>query len=188
MTFLSQVEYAKHRGVSKGRISQLKDELKKAGCITQGGKIRVEKADEYLEGRLNPAKARNQKPTTELNESREQTPGMDSDQEIEIPEVTCDFDGLPKIPRGITESDARTIKLLIEAKERDFNLKKKLGTLIEADECRETCFNRGRALRDAILNVPARISARLANMSDQFEVEQYLTTELKTALRSEISA
>jgi hypothetical protein len=54
--------------------------------------------------------------------------------------------------------------------------------LVRRTEVERAAYNVGRAVRDAILNVPPRLSAILAGESDPFKAEKTLTEELKKAL------
>lgn len=62
---------------------------------------------------------------------------------------------------------------------------KEEGKLILAAAVRNEAFTEARELRDAILNVPSRISAQIAALAggiDQNKIEALMTTELKKAL------
>jgi hypothetical protein len=61
-------------------------------------------------------------------------------------------------------------------------LDQKTGRLVDAEQIKIAAFNKGRAVRDAILNIPDRISPILAAESDQITIGQIMTTELKQAL------
>lgn len=54
--------------------------------------------------------------------------------------------------------------------------------LVRRGEVERAAFNVGRAVRDAVLNVPPRVAAILAGETDQFRVEKILSDELKKAL------
>jgi len=71
-----------------------------------------------------------------------------------------------------------------KAEDERLKVEQKAGKLVDVEGVKRAAFTEGRRVRDAILNVPARISAQLAVMRDQFEVEQYLTAELKQSLRT----
>jgi len=58
------------------------------------------------------------------------------------------------------------------------------GRLVDAEGIESAAFNSGRRVRDSILLVPSRISAIVAAMSDEYQVNQCLTRELKQALES----
>lgn len=56
------------------------------------------------------------------------------------------------------------------------------GSLIPVDEARRLAFTAFRQLRDAVLNVPARLQDQLAAETDAFRVGQLLELELVQAL------
>lgn len=55
-------------------------------------------------------------------------------------------------------------------------------SLIPAEEVRKTLFTKGRVLRDALLNVPDRVSAELAGISDEKQIHKILTREITDCL------
>lgn len=61
------------------------------------------------------------------------------------------------------------------------------GTLVEADQASRAAFEFARTLREAILNVPARISAELAAESDASRVHLRLDAALREALVSVVA-
>lgn len=58
------------------------------------------------------------------------------------------------------------------------------GRLIELEEAKRLAFTAFRTLRDAVLNVPARIKDQCAAETDAFLVEQLIETELTLALET----
>ena len=56
------------------------------------------------------------------------------------------------------------------------------GKLIDVDDARRLAFTAFRSLRDAVLNVPARVAAQAAAETDVLRVEQLLDAELVAAL------
>ena len=64
----------------------------------------------------------------------------------------------------------------------DMDLRRKKGELLSADEVRKAAFDAGRRVRDAIENVPSRVSALIAAETDTTEVKHILTKELRRAL------
>jgi hypothetical protein len=46
----------------------------------------------------------------------------------------------------------------------------------------ETLFKKGRVIRDALLNLPDRISSLLATIDDASQIHEILTQELRTVL------
>lgn len=55
-------------------------------------------------------------------------------------------------------------------------------SLISVNSVRDTLFRRGRVIRDAMLNIPDRVSAILATMSDAREIHAMLTKEIRAVL------
>lgn len=56
------------------------------------------------------------------------------------------------------------------------------GKLIDLEEAKRLAFTAFRSLRDAVLNVPARVKDQCAAESDSFKVEQLIEAELTAAL------
>ncbi len=86
---------------------------------------------------------------------------------------------------------ASTKELLLQAKleneiERGRILKlerlEKEQSLISADKVKETLFRKGRIIRDAMLNLPDRVSSVVATMQDAGEIHILLTKEIRAIL------
>ena len=86
---------------------------------------------------------------------------------------------------------ASTKELLLQAKleneiERGRILKlerlEKEQSLISADKVKETLFRKGRVIRDAMLNLPDRVSSVVATMQDAGEIHILLTKEIRAIL------
>lgn len=90
-------------------------------------------------------------------------------------------------PSG-TESEESTKWLTKYRKERalkaESERKETEGRLLDADEVKRTAFERGKAVCESILHIPARLSPVLAGEIDPKKVEAILKTELKQALES----
>ena len=56
------------------------------------------------------------------------------------------------------------------------------GKLIDVDEAKRLAFTSFRSVRDAVLNVPARVAAQCAAETDALRVEQLIEDELSLAL------
>lgn len=78
---------------------------------------------------------------------------------------------------------ARTEKEIYRAKMAKLNYERMEGTLISAQDVRELMFNTARLTRDAILNIPGRLSALLANQPRD-KIHEMLTKELRQALEA----
>ncbi len=64
----------------------------------------------------------------------------------------------------------------------EMDVKEREGKLIDRDKIRDESFRLGRRVRDAMLNIPDRISADLAAEMDAFKVHLRLTKEIREAL------
>lgn len=98
-------------------------------------------------------------------------PGVTDDDEAAVSKG-----GVPAIhkSKAITEAyKARLAKLEFEEKS---------GKLIDAEKVRLEQFTAGRMIRDAIMSVPDRISAKLASITDPHTVHRELHAELVAAL------
>ncbi|MCS6285200.1 MAG: hypothetical protein H8K08_07205 [Nitrospira sp.] len=78
-----------------------------------------------------------------------------------------------------------------QARERHFKAKlaeleyeERVGKLMEKEKIEEEWFRLGRLVRDAVLNVPARVAGILAAESDQQKVHELLESELRQALEA----
>ena len=166
--FMSQVEYAEHRGVSQPYISRLVSRGKMGDCIQiiDGyKKIDRDKADAALEQSLdhvyNPKEKKNKAaPTTA--EIKHQTKAAGTS--------------------GMSLADAQRLQAQYKAALMKLEYEEKSGTLVKQEQVDIDFFNCARRARDAILNIPGRVSAELAIVTDIHVVSQKLTTELTAAL------
>lgn len=60
--------------------------------------------------------------------------------------------------------------------------KEKEQSLIPAEKVRESIFTQGRVVRDAMLNIPDRVSSVIATMMDPAEIHAFLTKEIRMAI------
>jgi hypothetical protein len=79
-------------------------------------------------------------------------------------------------------ADARAVKEFYSARLTKLEYEKESGTLISANEVKVQTFNRFRAFRDQMLNIPDRIADELAGITDAHEIFRILTDEIKSAL------
>jgi phage terminase Nu1 subunit (DNA packaging protein) len=66
----------------------------------------------------------------------------------------------------------------------EFELGRAREQFIDAAEVRRTAFEQGRTVRDAIENIPSRISALLAAETDTHKIKEMLHAELHQALET----
>lgn len=84
--------------------------------------------------------------------------------------------------KGMSLADAQKLQAQYKAALLKLEYDEKSGALTPMAKVKTDFFNIARTTRDAILNVPARISAELASMSDVHLVSEKLTAELIAAL------
>lgn len=99
-------------------------------------------------------------------------------------------DGLKKSDSKVKKGEssywkARTEREEIRAKRERLEYEKAIGKILDAEDVCLAAFNRGRALRDAIFNLPDRLSPLLAAESDSRKVNQILWKELRAALEEQ---
>lgn len=83
---------------------------------------------------------------------------------------------------GLDFTEARTLKERYKAALLKIQLDKETGKLVDAEAVKVAAFNKARAVRDALLNIPDRISPILAAERDEKKVSDILTKEIRTAL------
>lgn len=152
MSLISQSEWARRQGFSRQYVSKLISEGK---IKLINGMISENQANAALEIQRNPS----------LPQYRS---GESSYKRTEnVNELFAKARLKNEIERG----------KLLEAK-----VKEEVGRLIDAEEVRKTAFAMGRIIRDGILNVPGRVSALLATISDASQIHEILTKELRQVL------
>jgi uncharacterized membrane protein YkoI len=104
---------------------------------------------------------------------RQRTRAVEPASDVEIPLVQLSSS---KIAGNL--APARAAKEVFEARLKRIELEERQGNLVYKGSVQIDAFNRARILRDAILNVPDRLSASLAAESDTAVVRDLLETEL----------
>lgn len=164
---LSAKAYAKHRGVTLAAVLKaITEERIKASVRRKGPGYQIDPELADKEWSLNtdsgsgyPAHAKN----------RQETQDQAGDDEPE--------DGEP-----ITYAQARAQHERFKARLAQLELEQREGKLVEADVVKREAFRTARLVRDALLNLPDRIAAELANETNQFKVHQRLVSEIRRAL------
>jgi hypothetical protein len=173
-------EYARHRGVSLGAVQKaLRDGRINA---TPEKKIDAESADR--DWQLNTD-------ATRVAVSVIETTTPPAQKEIFLPPPAADG-GQSLAPEDMTGADkvANEYRAHRSERERYSSLKQKLeyeqlvGQTINVDEAKRIAFTSFRSLRDAVMNVAARIKDQLAAETDPQECERLLEDELAAALGS----
>jgi len=89
----------------------------------------------------------------------------------------------PRDPNLPSYTDSRAIRELYQARLARLEYERQAGNLVDADGVRVEAYKAARALRDALLAFPARISARLASETTEHGVRELLVEEITLALQ-----
>lgn len=81
-----------------------------------------------------------------------------------------------------TFAQSRAIKEAYLARLAKLEFEEKSGVLVKADAVKNEAFKVARLVRDAMLNIPDRVSSELAADTDAFVVHRKLTLEIRKAL------
>ena len=145
---------------------------KLAGCLKKIGKhkkIDRDLADAALEQNLdkvyNPPKK--QRPKQKKKPTKK-----DQQEAIEAAELDP----------GQSLAESQRQKALYDAAIRKLDLEERSGESLKKEDVEKEYFEIARRVRDAILNVPNRISAEITSMTDVHLVSEKITTELTSAL------
>ena len=79
-------------------------------------------------------------------------------------------------------AQAQTLKANYVAALKKIELKEKQGEYLLKSDVEKDAFDMARIIRDAVLNIPDRISAELASIKDIHVISEKLTSELTTCL------
>lgn len=188
--FLTQKEYGKHRGCSQQRVSA----LIKTGKIPQsclkrisGRKlIDVDKADEALLenlDRLYNRESRHSKPPDKQidQNSKKENRKKKVPSKQETIELTNQA-GLDIV----SLAEAQEIKANYDAALKKLEYEEKNGSLISKEIVDADFFAISRRFRDAVLNIPDRVGAELASITDVHTLIDRLRSEI-TATLEELS-
>ena len=149
-------ELADLLGVTQGRISQLKTQGRFEGCFTvDRNKIAWDK-----EAAIKAYKEGN--PLVSVSPTRKDTSAL------EIP--------------SFNESRAKSEHFRAELARLDLEVKE--DQLVEVSRVEREAFSAARAVRDALGNIPDRVSNQMAAESDPVVIHQTLTEEIRKALET----
>lgn len=156
MPICTTKELAEALGVTTGRISQLKTQGRFDGCfMVVGNKIEWDK-DSAI------------KVFQEGNPLVSTSPTRRKSEDLEIP--------------SFNESRAKSEHFRAELARLDLEVKE--DQLVEVARVQREAFTSARAVRDALGNIPDRVSNQLAAESDSVVIHQILTEEIRKALET----
>ena len=171
---ISAAAYAKHRGVSK-------EAVKKA---IQQGRIYAHPTGRngYLIDPVVADKqwADNTKPYTAPGEIAD----VKVDKYMEGEEQRFNESDLDDPDKSITLNQAKTLKEKYSVRLAKLKWEEESGKLVSADVVKGDAFKMARTVRNLIMNIPDRISAELASITDPFEVNLRLKKELNDCMKT----
>jgi len=165
-------EFARRKGWNPGYAHKLKAAGRLVMVATPGGnKVDVQASERRLVESADPARAHlvRQQPAAPAA-------GIDADLEDDGPPVPPQ--AAQPISANATFNKARTASVIFDAKLKELEYRKASGAVIDAALAARLAFTAFRALRDQVLNLPARLAPGLAVETDAFRIEQVLETEL----------
>lgn len=160
MTTCDTKELAQELGITQARISQMKTQGRFEGCFTVvRNKIQWDK-----EAAVQAYKEGN--PLASVSPTRRKS------DELEIP--------------SFNDSRAKSEHFRAELARLDLEVKEE--QLVEVARVEREAFSAARAVRDALGNIPDRVSNQLAAESDPVIIHQTLTEEIRKALETLVDA
>ena len=147
-------ELAQTLGITVARVSQMKSQGRFDGCFT------------VVRNRIEWNKEAAVKAYTEGNPLVSTSPTRKKSDELEIP--------------SFNESRAKSEHFRAELARLDLEVKEQ--QLVEVARVQREAFTAARAVRDALGNIPDRVSNQLAAESDPVVIHQTLTEEIRKAL------
>ncbi len=171
--FMTQTEYAEHRGISQPRVSTLMrtGKIPASAMRKISGKrlIDMDKADKALSENLDKIYNPNPEPRKRKNKEQPTVPEM---------EQTAEKAGTG----GMTLAKAQQVQAQYKAALLKLEYEQKSGKLIDAGVVEVETFNFARRVRDAIQNVPDRVSSEIASYTDVHKVRETLTAAYNEVL------
>jgi hypothetical protein len=160
MTTCDTKELAQELGITQARISQMKTQGRFEGCFTVvRNKIQWDK-----EAAVQAYKEGN--PLASVSPTRRKS------DELEIP--------------SFNDSRAKSEHFRAELARLDLEVKEE--QLVEVARVEREAFTSARSVRDALGNIPDRVSNQLAAESDPVIIHQTLTEEIRKALETLVDA
>jgi phage terminase Nu1 subunit (DNA packaging protein) len=156
MSICNTKELAEELGITQARISQMKSQGRFDGCFTVNrNKIEWDKEAAITAYR-------------DGNPLASSSPTRRKSEDLEIP--------------SFNESRAKSEHFRAELARLDLEVKE--DQLVEVSRVQREAFTSARAVRDALGNIPDRVSNQLAAESDPVVIHQALTEEIRKALET----
>ena len=157
MALISQAEFARQQGFTRGYITKL---IKKGIVKLKNGKVDSVQAEQAMKANADPVTL------------------IRSDQSTDL---------APTQPGAVDFVTARTMREAFKAKMAKLEYEEKSGTLTDAAKVKQDAFKAGRIIRDELLAIPDRMADVLAAEDNPYEVTRLLREEIEQALSALIS-
>ena len=172
-TLITQAAWARRHGFSRQYVSQL---VRKGVVRLVDGRIDPAEADATLAAMREPARPqRRARASDVVAQSGTTTPKVPS-ADAPLPSLRGDGDLPTMLLKTRIKSEVGRANLL------ELKSKVEAGKYVDADEVRAAAFNRGRAVRDNLLNIAGRLAAVTAAESDERKCFELIDAEIKAAL------
>jgi hypothetical protein len=174
---MNAAEYARHRGVSKMRVSQyIASGMISATKIGRGYEIDPAVADRELAGSIDQSHPAPKPKLTVLPAPPKEPPKpINPDQSL--------VDDSRPGKNGPTYADAQRAREVYRAERERLKLMQEKGELVPAADVKKEVMTLTRAIRDNMMSIPDRVASQLAATKDQHQCHQLLDSEIRTALR-----
>jgi hypothetical protein len=181
---MNQREYAKHAGLTQPRICQLLKTGKfEDAAVKTGGRWNIDpkKADKVLKQNISPSKKRQ----GEFGARKTRGKRKPKRRSRRKPEAT------PEEKKRVTEEagtedltlfEAELLERQYRAAKQKLEYRKASGELVEAKDVQKAAFDKGRMLRDGLLNLKSKISPLLAIEANATEIDKLLDREFRQIL------
>lgn len=173
--YCSMSEYARIRGCSHEAVrcaiksGRLVNSLREK----QPGKFEIDPVVANLEWELNTDKSK------QFNIKNKPTHPARMAPFIRDPTAPINVDN-----DRIDLASARLMKEKYAALLAELEFQQKSGILIPAEAVRHEAFKLGRSIRDSMMNIPDRVAAEFAGISDAAEIHMRLSEEIKQMLQA----
>lgn len=177
---LSQLAYAKHRGVTHGAVAKAikSGRLTKSLVTGDDGKLRINPtlADAEWASNTSQAMQRKTEPAgvQQKPEAVQHKPGKPL-TDAPPPEFAAD-------PEGMDLNESRALKERYLALLAQLDYQVKSGILIDAQEARRSAFNMARKAREMLNSIADRVAPVVAGLDNQFECHRVIMTEVRRVL------
>lgn len=175
--FMTCGDYARHRGVTFQAVYKaIKSGRIRSTEFNQTTYVEVESADKDWN---------NNTKSQHVPEKQSLEPGSmgTNDEEDDPEQIEIDADGIDGKNASENRRIAEAKKAVWDARQAELDFLKESGELVEMKTIKKEAFELARIVRDAILNIPDRISAELVGIKDQAAMHSVLTRELTKALQ-----